>query len=207
MIRWLPLILIVSACTNTSDDFAQVRGALFPAQARFAPQFVALLEQNPPLLQVALPEQEVASNVILESRRGDLETWLTPEGASLIFQDGFLVGTRGFGQGLMAAEVSDPLSAVLQGRTGLTERFHTYLTGDDVTRIRAYRCLIENRGAREVTIGGGSVQTRLMAEDCRSVDQSFLNLYWIRNSDNRIVQSRQWPGEEIGVLTTRVVPQ
>ncbi len=207
MTRLYPLFLFLAACTNTSDDFDQVRGALFPEQAGFAPQFVALLQQNPPLLQVALLDREVASNVILESRRGDLETWLTPDGASLIFQDGFLVGTRGFGQGLMAADVSEPLSAVKQGRTGLTERFHTYLTGDDTTLIRAYRCLIENRGAREVTLSTGSVQTRLMAEDCRSVDQSFLNLYWIRNSDNRIVQSRQWPGEEVGVLTTRVVPQ
>ena len=200
------IFLLTSACTNSSDDFDLIRDTIFPNQAGFTPRFQALLSQQPPVLQVALLDLELSSNVLLESRRDGIETWLTPDGAAFILDRGMLVGTRGFGEGLLASDVSEPLAAVVQGREGLTERFHTYLTGDDDTVTRTYRCLIENRGSRDVTIQGASVPTRLMAEDCRSLDQAFVNLYWVREGDGRFVQTRQWSGEFLGVILTKVVP-
>jgi group 4 capsule polysaccharide lipoprotein GfcB/YjbF len=212
MTRFAPLLLaltLLGACTNASDDFEQMRQIVTPGQVEFDPRFTALADagNSVPAMQVSLVEQDRAGVILLESRRDGLDTWLTPDGATLIMQQGMLVGTRGFGAGLMASDIDQSLAMVLGGQTGMSERFLSFLNGDDKINTRTYLCDIENRGAREILIGGKPTKTRLMAEDCRSLDQTFLNLYWISVSGNRIVQSRQWAGDFTGVVTTRVVPR
>ena len=210
----LPLALLAAACSNSPEEQRLVAelnpgfgngDSVIPPD--LAPRFVALAQQTPlpPALQVALIDQDLASTILLEQRRNGINTWLTPDGASITTQDGFLLATRGFGQGLLAAEIDEPRAMVLAGREGPTVRFHSYLTGNDEVITRTYRCLIENRGARTLQIGGNDVVVRLMAEDCRSLDEAFLNLYWVATANNVVLQTRQWVGEFLGVLTTRVV--
>jgi hypothetical protein len=62
---------------------------------------------------------------------------------------------------------------VFSGQTGTAHRFHTYLNGNNETATRTYICQIENRGPRTATIGGIATDTRLMAEECQSLDQQF----------------------------------
>ncbi len=213
-LRSLALIaaLALAGCSSSSEggrlaEVLNLGGGTDGVPAGFAPRFVPLATQSPlpPALQVAIIEQDLASTVLLEMRRDGVDTWLTPDGATLTTRDGFLLATRGFGQGLLASDITQPRAMVLAGQAGLSERFHTYLTGNDETVTRTYRCMIENRGARILQIGGDDVPVRLMAEDCRSLDQSFLNLYWVSTQTNRVLQTRQWAGEFLGVLTTRVV--
>ena len=209
LLRQLSVLAVLGACTNTSGDFQQIQAIVAPDSVRFNPRFAALAEAGTPVpaLQVALIEDDRSNTVLLESRRDGLDTWLTPDGATLITHQGMLVGTRGFGAGMMASDVDQPLAMVLNGQQGYSDRFHSFLNGNDEINTRTYRCKIENRGAREVFIGGKPTQTRLMAEDCQSLDQEFLNLYWVSRSGNRIVQSRQWAGDFLGIVTTRVVPR
>jgi len=207
--RLLMLVALLGACTNSSDDFENMKLILAPDKVGFNPRFVALAEAGStvPALQVAFVEQARASTVLLESTRDGIDTWLTPDGATLITKQGMLVGTRGFGAGMLASDVDQPLAMVLGGREGFSDRFHTFLNGNDEANTRTYRCEIKNRGAREVIVGDKPIQTRLMAEDCRSLDQSFLNLFWVSDTGNRIVQTRQWTGDFLGIVTTRVVPR
>lgn len=62
---------------------------------------------------------------------------------------------------------------MFSGQTGTAHRFHTYLNGNNETATRTYICQIENRGPRTATIGGIATDTRLMAEECQSLDQQF----------------------------------
>lgn len=213
MIRAACLLLVMTllaACAdNTSDDFAQMQRIASPEKAPFDPRFVALSEAgvSVPALQVATLKEGLSGVVLLESRRDGVDTWLSRDGASLIMRQGMLVGTRGFGGGLTASDIDQPMAMIFGGQQGASDRFMTFLNGNDEVNTRTYRCEIKNRGAREISVGGKPKQTRLMAEDCRSLDQSFLNLYWIAASGGGIVQTRQWAGDYTGIITTRVVPR
>lgn len=168
-------------------------------------RFAALQKAAAPRLQVALIDREVASDILLEQRTGAFEYWLTSDGVHLILQDGMLQGTRGLGDGLLASDLSEPLARVRGLQEGPSDRFHTYLNGEDQTVTRTYRCDI--RRTRDITIEvtGGSVATVLMREDCNSIDQQFENLYWVDPRNGRIVQSRQWVGPFTGNLSTRII--
>ncbi|MEL7257828.1 MAG: YjbF family lipoprotein, partial [Pseudomonadota bacterium] len=134
------------------------------------------------------------------------EYWLSPEGAQVILQDGMLHGLRGFGEGLLASELTEPLALVRGLRPGVSDRFHTFLDGNDRAVTRTYRCLIERIGPEEIALADIQVNTVLMVERCRSLDQSFENFYWVAPARSQIVLSRQWAGPFLGALSTRVVP-
>ena len=199
--------LVLTSCTNTSDDFDQISDILRPGHQQPVARSGPLIRANVPRMQVSFPETELAGVTLLEGTRDGIDTWLSADGGTLIMQRGMLLGSRGFGQGLLTSDVSQSLKIVLSGHGGTAHRFHTYLNGNNETNTRTYICQIENRGPRTATIGGIAIDARLMAEDCQNLDQQFLNLYWVSSANNQIVQSRQWLGDFIGVVNTRVIPR
>lgn len=202
----LPLALaFLGACSSNGDSWSDLQRIIAP-EASFDPRFAALVERDPRALQVAFPDQGVSSTILLASSRAGLDTWMTPDGATITTEAGMLRATRGLGIGLLAADIDQPLALVRARREGLSERFHTYLTGNDKAVIRAYRCIVKDRGPSHVDFPAGPRQTRLMQEDCRSLDQEFFNLYWV-SPEGEILQARQWTGDYLGIMTLRVVPR
>jgi hypothetical protein len=209
LIAALMLGVLASCVSNGSEEtsFGIATSGLFGGQQEeFPPRFIELLKAEKPALQVSFLERKVTSFLLLEQRKGAFDWWLSSDSIHLIMQNGMLHGTRGLGEGFLAADLSEPLKLVTGLSSGWSDRFHTYLNGADFAVSRTYRCLIENDGAREIKIGDKTVQTRLMKESCRSLDQSFINLYWVNLESRDIVQSRQWVGPVVGIISTRAVP-
>lgn len=208
--RMFVLLLLLSACGNTPQQDSTVSvltDRIGLTQAAVSPRFAAVLQTDPPILQVSFVDIERTGNLVLERRDGQFEYWLSPDGAHLILQAGMLHSTRGFGEGLLASDLSEPLNLVTRRQAGVADRFHTYLDGNDRTVTRTYRCVIENDGPQEVSLSNGQVNAVIMTESCRSLDQEFRNFYWVRASTGKIVQSRQWVGPVIGSVSTRSVPR
>ncbi|WP_368188419.1 YjbF family lipoprotein [Aestuariibius sp. HNIBRBA575] len=179
-------------------------GGQWGDQPQFSPRFVPLMQADAPQLQVRFMETGLNSTLLLAQNRDGVQTWLAADGAGILVEDGMVMGTRGVGQGLLAVEASATRRAIRARRAGvITERFHTYLLGDDTTRTRTYQCLIETRGAANVLTENGNVPALLWAESCNSLDQSFVNLYWINPTTSRVIQSRQWIGDFSGEILLR----
>lgn len=203
------VLFLLAACgTAVNEDSAigQSIAAVRPNED-FTPRFIDLIKAGAPTLQVGFIEGERSGNVLLERQDGAFAYWLSPDGGQIVLQDGMLHSVRGFGEGLLASELSEPLALVRALQPGWSDRFHTYLDGNDFAVTRTYRCRIDNRGAREIDLFGTPTAARLMREDCRSLDQEFVNLYWVSPSSRDIILSRQWVGPVVGVMSTRIVPR
>ncbi|WP_108838574.1 YjbF family lipoprotein [Tateyamaria sp. Alg231-49] len=204
------LLLALVGCGDVLDEssaLGQANLALRPEQASISPRFISLFQAKAPVLQVGFVDLETNGNLLLERQNGEFAYWISPEGAQLTLQSGILHSTRGFGEGLLASELSEPLELVLGMRSGWSDRFHTYLDGEERAVTRTYRCRVDNDGAREIDLFGTPVDTRLMRESCRSLDQEFVNLYWVAPSRGSIILSRQWAGPVVGAISTRIVPE
>ena len=207
---WSLALTLLASCGTAVDEesaLGQSLAGIIGNDADFVPRFVVLLQQEAPTLQIGFVDRETSGNVLLERQEGGFAYWLSPDGAQIILQDGMLHGTRGLGEGLLASELSQPLAMVRGLQSGWSDRFHTYLDGNDRAITRTYRCRIDNRGARELNLFGTPTDTRLMRESCRSLDQEFVNLYWVAPSSRDIIVSRQWAGPVIGAISTRIVPR
>lgn len=165
--------------------------------------FQALLATPAPAIVVSVEQRDAATGFLRQSQRDDIETWISPDNVALYLQQGFVVGTRGLGRDLMAADVSQPAALVLGRRNGQVQRFMSFLDGNDQVILRSYICDIQSRGGREIDLGTGLVPTELMQERCSNPDQEFQNLYWVETRTGQIVQSRQWAGDFSGPLAIR----
>ena len=198
--------LLLAACSSPGGQPTGLQEAytlLAGDDGTVTPRFAAIATTPRPILQVGLPDAGTAGNMLLEARNGDYEHYLSPNAASITLNRGMLHNMFGFGEGLMATEVSEPLRLILSGQGGTADRIHTYLGGDDRTFFRTYRCVISAQGNQPVQLINRTVTARLMREDCRNAEHAFTNLYWVDQGRGDIVQSRQWAGPNIGAVSTR----
>lgn len=208
MIRFLLLLfaMLMSSCSSDPE-----RSNLGAATSYFAPdeyspplRFTALLNEPRTVLDIEFIDLGVAGKLILEQQDGDYARYLSADLGGIVLQNGMLHSIYGFGEPLVGAELSQPLALVLVGRTGTADRFHTYLDGEDRAVRRTYRCEIGVRETQDVELATGKVSTLLMSEACESLTNSFENLYWVDLMSLEIIQSRQWVGDNIGAMVTRV---
>lgn len=197
--------LALAACSNTADDLDQVRAILYPDAATMPARVQSLAQSGAPRLQVGFPATGRSGVMLREASRDGVQTWVSADGAALVLQDGLLRGTSGFGAGLLSSDIAGSRALVLAKQPGVADRFHTYLTGNDRAVTRTYRCTIENRGNRLIETAAGTTAAILVAERCQSLDQQFLNLYWVSPTGRDMLQSKQWTGPFLGHVSTRAV--
>lgn len=199
-------VFCLTACSSDREQLSFALASSYFSSGEFVapPRFTNLFAQPRPVLDIEFIDLGVAGKLILEQQDGPYARYLSADLGGIVLQRGLLHSLYGFGEPLVGADLSQPLSLILAGRGGVADRFHTYIDGEDRAQRRTYRCEISDAGPREVVLEIGTVQTTLMSEQCVNLDQSFENLYWVDRSQDEIIQSRQWVGENVGSLVTRV---
>ncbi|MDD8023781.1 MAG: YjbF family lipoprotein [Paracoccaceae bacterium] len=177
----------------------QVAPGFAAAQKAQAPAFITAPEDRPDV--VAVFRRQALSDT------SGVGTWIAGDGSQIMLDHGIVVGTRGFGGDILAADVSDVLPLVQTLRAGVVTHLITQIDGDDHAITRAFKCEISREEPGSVQIGTQAVATQTMVEDCRSSDTSFVNYYWVVPATGEIVQSSQWAGPLLKRVSIRkIVP-
>jgi hypothetical protein len=158
-----------------------------------------LIDETPsPLLLAELPERGASAGLIKVAPSGQDTVWIASDGISITFRhNGLLVATRGLGDDLMAADLSQVQARIQTG--GRVARVHDHLNGNDQIVRLSYDCIIENEGRAVIDIYEIRYQTTVMAETCQGDGESFTNRYWI--TDSGIIQkSIQWVSPSVKYL-------
>lgn len=197
---------LIQACSTDTEQSSVARASNYfsPGELVPPPRFVGLFNRPRPVLEIELVDLGVSGKLILEQQDGPYARYLSADLGSIILQRGLIHSIYSFGESLVGADLSQPLALVLATQAGVADRIHTYLDGEDRAISRNYRCDIAVQGVRDVDLETGTVQTTLMSETCQNLDQSFENLYWVDRRRGEVIQSRQWVGESVGSLITRV---
>lgn len=196
----------LAGCSSNSEGSGLdlVRNLVAPEAYVPPPRFTSLFNEPRPVLDIEFIDLGVAGKLILEQQDGAYARYLSADLGGIVLQNGMLHSIYGFGEPLVGADLSQPLALVLSGRAGQADRFHTYVDGEDRAVSRTYRCEIAVQGARTVDLTTGPVATTLMSETCQSLTNSFENLYWVDRNRREVIQSRQWVGDNVGSMVTRV---
>jgi len=181
--------------------FGALKARKKPADARSVLTRAAIDATPGPILLAGVESRQAYATLTPSGHNRGVVSWVTGDGVSLSFRNGVLVATRGLGQDLMAADVSDVLAALHAGQ-GPALRIHDYLDGEEQVRRRSFYCTIRTEGRETLHIYELSVTTRRLAETCKNPTITFTNRYWI-SSGNRIRQSHQWAGPLVGYVFTQ----
>ncbi|KAG1713781.1 hypothetical protein GQR58_002247 [Nymphon striatum] len=181
-----------------SGVFSSVLGSPDSAEGENVALTRELIEaQETDLLRVSIISRDATSFLVTGGTNGTKVTWLSPDGLSLTFDRGVLVASRGFGDDLMGADVSDALASMESGGNHL--RTLDFLTSLDQIERRDFQCETVVSRSEELTIVERTYQTKVIEESCTDGDFSFQNTYW-RDVNGVIWQSRQWISPQTGYL-------
>ena len=117
---------------------------------------------------------------------------------SITLENGLLVATRGFAQGLRAASVSGVIQALVKSG-GTAVRQMEYLDGLDQISTQVLQCSIASGGAETLNILDKQVSTERFDEVCVSNSLAFTNVYCISDAGS-IVKSHQLVSQGVGFL-------
>jgi len=149
------------------------------------------------VMLVSVLERQTTALVAKAGENAGKETWVSPDGISLTFENGLLISTRGLGFDLMSVQIGQPLAQIHDGDTYM--RRHEYLDGRNQISTQDYQCTISSEGERSITIVELTYTTEVLREDCIGATQRFQNSYW-RGQDGTIWQARHWVSAEIGII-------
>lgn len=149
------------------------------------------------LLRVSIISLEATTVMALAGTNGTKTTWFSAGNLSVSFEDGLLIGSRGFGDDLMGADVSGAIQSLSSG--GNHMRTLSFLNGLGQIEEVSYRCSTVHVRADRLEIIERFYDTTIIEETCSSGDHSFKNTYW-RDQDGVIWQSRQWISPRVGFL-------
>jgi hypothetical protein len=149
------------------------------------------------ILIVALLGRGLTATLTRQGANNGKETWVSPGGVAMTFQQGILVASRGLSEDLMGANVSEVMPALLAG-SGTIHRTQSYLDSEDQIQTRDMTCTISRAGTETIPTVTGPLAAAKVTEACQSDALAFINSYWL--SGGKIMQSRQALSPSVGFI-------
>ena len=136
-----------------------------------------------------------------DSSRGTVEIWNSSDNAQVFLRNGVVVGTRGIGGDIIAADANVTVRA-LQNRSGASGvRTYIISDGDVTTTEYQLRCDLQDMGAENISVVNLVFRTDHIRENCvggPAGDTVISNDYWVQQATGLVRKSRQWMGPKIG---------
>lgn len=192
---------LVDAYRSISTQLAAGRDpAARNARALLTPEFVAAIKV--PYLLAELPSRQASATRLLFGQSGAVQDWRGPDGISVVLNDDVLIGTRGLGSDLFAADPI-PVANWRLGPAGSYDRVYRHLDGENREVRSSYRCRFSDGGEEQTDLISREVSTRRLVETCTPFQPNeppIVNTYWIGIEDNIVWKSKQWVSSSVASI-------
>lgn len=198
---WGLFATLLASCGPLSDNGLADRAAALvglgedPAPPAISPEVANAAPGD--LLLVTLTGRGAVAAMTKAAVNGPSITWISPGAVTMTFEDGILVGTRGFNDDLMGVDAIGVRAAIDAGG-GTATRRHSFLDSEDRILTRDLTCTITRVGPGEVVTVNGPVQAVQFEEACTGPALVFTNKYWLK--DGTIVRSNQAVSAGVGFI-------
>ncbi|MEO0667630.1 MAG: YjbF family lipoprotein [Pseudomonadota bacterium] len=219
----LVLTALIAACSGGSDELRNQSGryltvietlqtGLFQPEPELPNVTRALLDGlTVPSLEVTVPERDGLAYLVplisrTEANLGPLDTWTTVDGSQLTLRSGVIVATRGLGDDVTSTDRRGSI-AFVTGRSGTNwpMRLDIQTSADGVIR-QDFDCSGRHNGQVTLEIIELTYPVESLSEICTDGRGNRIeNQYFVDTRDGTVWQTRQWAGEKIGYMDTRIL--
>jgi hypothetical protein len=136
-----------------------------------------------------------------DSVPGTVEVWNSSDNAQIFLRNGVVVGTRGIGGDIIAADANVTVRALRTRAATRGIRVYTVSDGDATSTAYTFQCTISRLGTEQISIVNLAFVTEHMVEECTGGSdgkERIRNDYWVQSSDGLVRKSRQWVGPRTG---------
>ncbi|WP_415922315.1 YjbF family lipoprotein [Tateyamaria sp. SN6-1] len=215
-------IAVMAGCSGGTDNlnsqgdrflsvFDTLRNGLRP-QPELPNVTRALLDGlTVPSLEVTVPDRDGLAYLIpLVSRNtaqlGPIDLWTTADGSQLSLRSGVILATRGVGDDVTSSDKSGSIGFVTSKRAGTWPMSLYIQTSAEGVVRHDFTCTGQNNGKRTLEIVELTYPVDFLTENCSGRNgQSFQNEYYVDTRDGTVWQTKQWAGEKIGYMNTRIL--
>lgn len=160
---------------------------------------VALLQVNPEMRGGSDFLQRVATRN--DSALGRVEIWESSDRAQVFLRNGVVVGTRGIGGDIIAADAKSTVHAVRNRVQSGGIRSFVISDGDNTTTDYQFRCEVVKLGSDNIIVANQNLAADHLQERCvggSSGQDELRNDFWVQRSTGQVRKSRQWMGPRVG---------
>ena len=135
--------------------------------------------------------------------KGNGQTWLGADGATITLDRGVLKASRGLGNDLMGSTSSKPPWSKIKNKKQTYSREFSHITGNNKISKQLFDCeVIKNNDPEIIKVWGIDFTVSKYKEYCEVHDLNFTNSYYLDN--NGIVrQSHQYHSQTHGYIFTQ----
>ena len=212
--RTLALILTLASCSNTPEletgeikTLQVLKNAII--QSRKSKKFInardllsrkQIDESNTAVLFVELKTGQNGTLTPYPGK-GDGQTWLGADGATLTLDNGILKASRGMGADLMGSTSTFPLWKNISSAEAIYTRELSYIDGNNKIYRLALDCTIKKNGTSEnLKIWGLIFFATRYDEICHYPEGKIANTYYLDKKEI-VRRSIQYHSESIGYIT------
>ncbi len=195
---------LTKTLATTLVGVAKSRRSEAPQQVTVTPEMYAKIVI--PLLQVN-PQESGGSDFLQrkvirrDSLPGAVEVWSSSDNAQIFLRNGVVIGTRGIGRDIIAADANYTVKALRTGANGSGIRTFTVSDGDVTTSKLSYRCEIGNQGVEKIIVVNRGFTVNHFVENCSTTIAGAPDLhndYWVERGTGIVRKSKQWVGPAVG---------
>jgi hypothetical protein len=136
-----------------------------------------------------------------DSTPGTVEVWESSDKAQVFLRNGVVIGTRGIGRDIIAADANYTIRALRSGVSSSGLRTFIVSDGDTTTSELQYRCNIKNLGSERIIVVNRGFAANHFRETCTSISAGgteLRNEYWVERTTGVVRKSNQWIGPVVG---------
>ncbi|MEP1767368.1 MAG: YjbF family lipoprotein [Sulfitobacter sp.] len=159
-----------------------------------------------PVLQVNLASTGGSDFLQRVARRHDsflgiIEVWQSSDNAQIFLRNGVVVGTRGIGRDIIAADAKYAINTLQTGGNRSGQRSFIVSDGDVTTTQFSYLCDMESLGTKSIIVVNQRFAVNHFRETCATTAAGITplsNEYWVEKSSGVVRKSKQWVGPAAG---------
>jgi len=216
--RWIILCLALAGCSSAGGPsvWETAKGALLSGKdaeeapkGKLTPPRAAIEQMNLALVQMNLEGEDVWPILQPQMRNGPRVVYANQTRQSLTLIESQVVGTRGLGWDLIAAQSSanDPLKRLTppsEWPREVTRNYRFAGEGPEGDVLR-YQCELKRDGEGQVQIAGTDFAVVRFVETCVGDGQDFTNFYDADQQTGRVWVSKQWIGPRMPLLNLEIL--
>ncbi len=144
-----------------------------------------------PIILISSEDKKTQATLVLLGNNNEKLTWVSADGISLSFYNGVLISSRGFAQDLIA--LNHPFIKKPFKKLGKEyKKTYRYINGENDYDDIKFTCRMRKKSNLSMTILDSKILVDKATENCKSIEYSFSNYYYLLSNTEIVIKSNQW---------------
>ena len=156
---------------------------------------------NQPIILISSMDKINQATLVALGNNKEKLTWVSSDGIGLSYDQGMLIGTRGYSQDLFFLKYKKPANIFAASQIKYN-KIHRYLKSDNKYFDIGFECRGNKNTSKHIDILDSQLLVDTFVEECKSTEHEYVNEYDLLAGTTIVIKSKQWISPVNGYFLT-----